>query len=161
MLIDGSVAGTFSRSISAGRAIGGSIKSSYVSNAKPIAAMIAISQVFLSITYTSYFASVAGPGREPRVASDTTHISSADPIVIGTTGSRPSTIVPAVMRATIVVPPRVQTATAAPGGGAGTTFCRIATPATAAAVQIVTASAPHFVLPFQKSAATSSGDRDA
>src|SRR5437867_1245282 len=51
-----------------------------------------------------------------------------------------------------------RSATAAPGGGAGTAHCTTATASTPAAVHSVVASAPHFVLPFQKSAATSSGD---
>src|SRR5688572_21346994 len=120
--------------------------------------MTAISQVFLSMIYTSYFASVAGAGSERAVARDTTNISSAETTVIGTTGRNPRTVVPAVIRAMTSTPPTAQTVTAVPGGGAGTADCSTATPAIAAAVHTATASAPHFVLFFQNSAATSSGD---
>ena len=76
-----------------------------------------------------------------------------------------SDLIPEVNRsnakAIAVVPPGAHTGTTVPGGGAGTVDCSTATPATAAAVHSVTASAPHFVLPCQKSAATSSGDRAA
>src|SRR4029078_9125088 len=99
--------------------------------------------------YTSYLISVAGRGMDPRVASDTIYIRIAEPIVIGTTGSRPNTVVPAAIRVMTSTPPTAHTVTAAPGAGAGTTDCRTATPSTAAAVQSVTASAPHFVLFFQ------------
>src|SRR3954468_21017660 len=88
-------------------------------------------------------------------------MSSAETIVIGTTGSKPNTVVPAAMRAITVVPPAVHTGTTAPGAGAAIEDCSSAIPATAAAVHSVTASAPHFVLRFQKSAATSSGDSAA
>src|SRR5688500_1309317 len=103
--------------------------------------MIAISQVFLSIVYTSYFASVDGGGIDPAVTRDTTNISSAEISVIGTTGRNPKTVVPAAMRAMASTPPTAQTVTAVPGGGAGTADCRIAMPAIAAAVQTATASA--------------------
>jgi hypothetical protein len=81
-------------------------------------------------------------------------------IVMGTTGSRPKTIVPAAVRVIVSSPPIDRTVVTAPGGGAGTIDCRIAIAATAVAVHSVTASAPHFVLPRQKSAATSSGASD-
>src|SRR5690606_30313044 len=87
----------------------------------------------------------------------TTTRSSTDTIVIGTTGRKPSTIVPADSRVTMSRPPSVSTATACPGGGGGITFCTMATPTTAAAHQSVAASAPHLVVRRQKSAATSSG----
>ena len=61
----------------------------------------------------------------------------------------------------ISAPPTVQTGMVTPGGGAGMTACSRATPAIVAAVQITTASAPHFVLPRQNSAATSRGSSDA
>src|SRR2546423_1512715 len=48
-----------------------------------------------------------------------------------------------------------------PGAGAGTTCWKIATLTTAAAVHTVLAKAPHFVLPFQKRAATSNGESAA
>src|SRR6185503_4706569 len=105
-----------------------------------------------------YLASVAGAGSEAGVRRDTIIIRSADPIVIGTTGSRPNTVVPAAIRVMTSTPPTAQTVTAAPGGGAGSVAWRIATAATQPAVHSVTASAPHFVLRFQNSAATSSGD---
>src|SRR5215207_5992585 len=120
--------------------------------------MIAISQVFLSIFYTSYFASVAAAGSEPAVARDTMSIRRPDMSVIGTTGRNPSTVVPAAMRAMTSTPPTAQTVTDVPGGGAGTVDWMTATPAIAAAVQSATASAPHLVLFFQNSAAISSGD---
>src|SRR5262249_29710848 len=115
-------------------------------------------RVRLNVRHMVYRSSVADEARDAGVRDETTNISSADTIVIGTTGSKPNTVVPAAIRATTVVPPGAQTGTAAPGGGAGTTDCSMATPATAAAVHSVTARAPHFVLPLQKSAATSSGD---
>src|SRR5262249_32652946 len=87
-------------------------------------------------------------------------IRSDDTTVIGTTGSRPNTVVPAAVRLIASTPPIDSTVVAAPGGGAGTTDCRIAIAATAAAVHTATASAPHFVLPRQTSAATSSGASD-
>ena len=82
-------------------------------------------------------------------------MSSAEITVIGTTGSNPRTVVPEAIRVTISVPATESTPIPTPGGGAGTTHCRTATPPTAAAVQTVVASAPHFVLFFQKSAAIS------
>src|SRR4029079_7516621 len=99
----GSVPGTRSNSISAGRTINGSISSSYESNAKPIAAMIAISVavlprgpgsavITLDMSYTSYLASVVGRGSDCRVAIDTTIMRSAETTVIGTTGSSPNTV---------------------------------------------------------------------
>src|SRR5262245_29321676 len=104
-----------------------------------------------------YFASVPRPGLAPGVSADTTTIMSADTMVIGTTGRKPATIIPAAARVTTGAPPGLQTGISVPGGGAGMVVCTTATNATAAAVHTVAASAPHFVLPFQNSAATSSG----
>src|SRR6185295_11679513 len=109
------------------------------------------------LVHQKYLASVAGAGREPGVQRDTTTISSAETSVMGTTGSRPSTIVPDAARVTTSMPPIEKTGTVPPGG-AGTTDCSTATASTAAAVHTVAASAPHLVLSFQNSAATSSGD---
>ena len=50
---------------------------------------------------------------------------------------------------------------AGPGAGAGTAAWNTATATTAAATHSVAASAPHFVLPRQNSAATSSGESAA
>ena len=79
-------------------------------------------------------------------------------IVIGTTGRKPRTIVPDVARVITPIWPIDITDTVVPGGGAGTTDWITATVSTPAAVHTVVASAPHFVLPFQKRAATKSGD---
>src|SRR5262245_13019877 len=103
-----------------------------------------------------YRASVAAAGRVPGVMRETTIISSADTIVIGTTGRSPNTIVPAATRVMTSAPAIDSTTVAVPGGGVGTTDCRTAIEATAAAVQTVTASAPHLVLFRQNNAATSS-----
>src|SRR5262249_25753041 len=114
-----------------------------------------------SCVYTSYFATVAAAGSEADVMRDTTIMRTAEPIVIGTTGRKPSTVVPAAPRVMTSTPPTAQIGTPAPGRGAGTTACRIAIASTAAAVHSVTASAPHRVLFFQKSAAASSGESAA
>src|SRR6187549_2534850 len=104
-----------------------------------------------------YLASVVGPGLATGVSADTTTIMSADTTVIGTTGRKPATIIPAAARVMTGVPPGLHTGISVPAGGAGIVVCTAATNATAAAVHSVAASAPHFVLPFQNSAATTSG----
>jgi hypothetical protein len=65
---------------------------------------------------------VAAPGRAPAVSRETTTISSAEIIVIGTTGNSPSTRTPLAATVTTSVPPSVRIGTICPGGGAGTTF---------------------------------------
>ena len=82
-------------------------------------------------------------------------------MVIGTTGRKPKTSRPLAARVINSTPPSANTTTARPGAGAGTTVWITATPITAAAVQSVLASAPHFVLPDQNRAATSRGARAA
>src|SRR5215213_11748438 len=106
-----------------------------------------------------YFASVVSRGF--CVNSDTTIISSAETITIGTTGMNPRTAVPPGVRDNTSTPPGAHRTVAGPGAGAGTMACKIATAMTVSAVQSVTASAPHFVLPFQNNAATSNGDSAA
>ena len=106
-----------------------------------------------------YFATVASDGF--RVIIDTTIINSAETITIGTTGMKPNTAVPPGVRVSTSKPETDQTSVGGPGAGAGTACWKIATATTEAAVQIVTASAPHFVLPFQNNAATSKGDKAA
>src|SRR5258706_10568827 len=91
------------------------------------------------------------------VSRETTTISRADPRTIGTTGMKPSTAVPPGVRARRSSPPTDHTKTGGPGGGAGTTAWKTATPITPAADHKVEASAPHFVLPRQKRAATRRG----
>src|SRR4051812_38491307 len=108
-----------------------------------------------------YLASTWAGGRAPGVSFETTIIISAETIVIGTTGSRPSTVVPEATRVTIGVAPNDSSATLTPGGGGATADWITATATTAAAVHSVVASAPHLVLFFQKSAAINSGDRAA
>ena len=93
-----------------------------------------------------------------RVTSETTHINKAEPRTIGTTGMNPNTAVPPGVRVNTSVPPSAQITVGAGGAGAGTTAWKIATAATVIATQSVTASAPHFVLPFQNSAEINNGD---
>src|SRR5688572_30426098 len=88
-------------------------------------------------------------------------MSIAEMMVMGTTGRKPRTIIPAAALVTISVSPIEKTETAVPGGGAATVVWTTATVSTPATVQSVTASAPHFVLFLQNSAATSSGDSAA
>ena len=88
-------------------------------------------------------------------------MSSAEPRVIGTTGMKPKTAVPPGVRVKASRPPSDQTTTGGPGGGAGTISWKTATPITPAAAHSVDARAPHLVLPRQKSAATSKGDKAA
>src|SRR5262245_1479171 len=95
------------------------------------------------------------------VSSDTTIISRHDTITIGTTGMKPKTAVPPGVRDKTSTPPGAQRIVAGPGAGAGTIDWRTATATTVNTVQTVTASAPHFVLPFQNNAATSNGDNAA
>src|SRR6266545_2709026 len=95
------------------------------------------------------------------VSSETPSISSADTRTMGTTGMKPRTAVPPGVRDRPSAPPMVQTTDGGPGAGAGTTCWKIAMATTAAAVHSVTANAPHFVLPFQNSAATSNGESAA
>src|SRR5689334_12720978 len=92
------------------------------------------------------------------VSSEITIINNTDIITIGTTGINPNTAVPPGVRDKTSMPPGAHTTVGGPGAGAGTTDCNTATATTATTVQIVTASAPHLVLPLQNSAATSSGD---
>ena len=107
-------------------------------------------------------ANVPAPGRLPGVRLDTTIISSAEMIVIGTTGSNPSTIVPVAARVmTSDAADRQYRDATVPAAAAGPPSEASATASTAAAVQSVLASAPHLVLPFQNSAATSSGESAA
>src|SRR5260221_11585112 len=91
------------------------------------------------------------------VSRETTSISRADPRTIGTTGMKPRTAVPPLVRASRSSPPTDQTRTGGPGGGAGTTAWKTATPITPPADHRVEASAPHFLLPRQTRAATSRG----
>ena len=88
---------------------------------------------------------------------ETTTINKADISTIGTTGMNPKTAVPPGVRVRTSMPERDQISVGGPGAGAGTTCWKIATAVTAAATHTVEASAPHFVLPFQNSAATSKG----
>ena len=83
----------------------------------------------------------------------------AETIVMGTTGNTPSTVVPDAARLMTSRPPSERIDTATPGGGGGTADWISATARTAAAVHTVVARAPHFVLPFQKTAAASRGAR--
>ena len=108
-----------------------------------------------------YRVRVVSPGRAAAVSFETTTISSAEITVIGTTGNSPMTIVPLAALVTMSTPPIERIGTGLPGGGAGTTFCSTATARTATATQTVDARAPHFVLPLQNRAATSSGVRAA
>src|SRR5438445_5661527 len=178
LLMDGWPGGTPSSASSAGRTIRGSINNTYESNAKPMAAMMQISHcsgvsregvVSESMAVTShqppvtekYLARVDARGRADEVRRDTITISSAEMIVIGTTGRKPRTVVPAVTRVITSICPIETIGTTLPGGGAVTTDWITATVSTPAAVHTVVASAPHFVLSFQKRAATSSGDNAA
>ena len=95
------------------------------------------------------------------MSDETTAISSSETSVIGTTGMKPRTVVPPAVRARKSIPPAENATRGGPGGGAGTACWNTATPTTAAATQSVTASAPHFVLRLQKSAAISSGESAA
>jgi hypothetical protein len=54
------------------------------------------------------------------VSAETATISNTEMIVIGTTGSNPSTIIPVVARVTTSIPLIDSNAVAAPGAGAGT-----------------------------------------
>src|SRR5262245_32586298 len=104
-----------------------------------------------------YLARVARLGRDVDVRSETVTIRNAETMVMGTTGRTPNTVVPDAARLTTSMPPHERSDIAAPGGGAGTAAWISATASTAAAVQTVVARAPHFVLPFQKTAAASRG----
>ncbi len=88
---------------------------------------------------------MAAPGLEPGVSIETTTINIAEMMVMGTTGKKPRTIIPAAALVTISLPPIEKIVTAVPGGGAGTVVWTTATARTASAVQRVLASAPHFV----------------
>jgi hypothetical protein len=66
-----------------------------------------------------YRANVSWLARASAVSRDTITISSADTIVIGTTGRHPSTIAPAGVRVMMSAPNADQTGRAAPGGGDG------------------------------------------
>src|SRR4051794_41737589 len=94
--------------------------------------MIAISVVVRgrAIIYTSYLASVAADGRDPAGPRDTMNIRSTEPIVMGTTGSKPKTVVPAAIREMTLTPPTPHTVSADPGAGAATTACSTATTST-------------------------------
>src|SRR5262245_53971679 len=73
----------------------------------------------------------------------------------------PATAVPDGVRLRRSYPPHEKTTVALPGGGAGTVAWNTATATTAASTHSVDARAPHFVLPFQNSAAIRSGDSAA
>ena len=92
------------------------------------------------------------------VAIETTTISTAERIVIGTTGMNPQIVVPPAVRARTSTPPSAQTTTGGPGAGAGIAAWKTPVRITLAIAQIVEASAPHLVLPFQNSAAIMSGN---
>ena len=88
-------------------------------------------------------------GTRAGVNRDTTTISSAEISVIGTTGSRPSTIVPVAARVDDVDPAdRQDRARPRPAAAPARRSAATATASTAAAVQSVAASAPHLVLPL-------------
>src|SRR5262249_61729223 len=86
---------------------------------------------------------------------------SDDTSTIGTTGRKPATLVPPAVRARTSIPPTAHTTFGGPGGGAGTACWKSATATTPATTHSVAASAPHFVLRLQKSAATSTGQSAA
>jgi hypothetical protein len=96
-----------------------------------------------------------------RVAKDSNHIYSVEMITNGTTGMNPKTAVPPGVRESTSHPPSLPKTTDGPGAGAGTKCWNNATANTENATHTVTAKAPHFVLPFQKSAATKSGESAA
>src|SRR5262245_29964220 len=98
-----------------------------------------------------YFASVASAGRAAAVQRDTTIMSSAETIVMGTTGMKPNTVRPNGARPTTSRPPNETIGVTVAVAGGGTVVCRTATASTASAVQTVDARAPHLVLPFQNS----------
>src|SRR5262249_29374097 len=95
------------------------------------------------------------------VPSDTRTIRSDETRTIGTTGRKPATLVPPAVRARTSIPPIAHTTFGGPGGGTGTTCWKNATAPTPATTDSVAASAPHFVLRFQKSAATRTGQSAA
>jgi hypothetical protein len=74
---------------------------------------------------------------------------------------KPKTEVPPGVRASPSRPKARQTTRGGPGAGAGTAAWKTATATTPAATHKVEASAPQRVLPFQKRAATSRGERAA
>src|SRR6476620_5885909 len=96
-----------------------------------------------------------------RVAADTNHINSVEMITIGTTCMNPNTAVPPCVLESTSQPPSFPKTMDGPGAGAGTNRWKSATATTENATQTVTDSAPHFVLPFQNSAATKSGESAA
>src|SRR5207249_11138946 len=81
-----------------------------------------------------YLARVDARGRADEVRRDTITISSAEMIVIGTTGRKPRTVVPAVTRVITSICPIETSGTTLPGGGAVTTDWITATVSTPAAV---------------------------
>src|ERR1044072_2791995 len=111
------------------------------------------------IYFQKYFAIVASAGL--RVISETPYIRIAEMITIGTTGMNPKTAVPPGVRVSTSHPPSLPKTTDGPGAGAGTKCWNNATANTENATHTVTAKAPHFVLPFQKRAATKRGESAA
>src|SRR5262249_7911826 len=120
------VGGTPRSSWSAGRTISGSIKSTYESNAKPMAAMMAITHwmgvkrveeasdctvgMAIGVPHKDcppgkYLARVARLGRDVDVRSETVTIRNAETMVMGTTGRTPNTVVPDAARLTTSMPP--------------------------------------------------------
>src|SRR5260370_11950892 len=88
------------------------------------------------------------------VSIETPTNSSADKIVIGTTGINPKTAVPPAVRASTSTPPTAQATFGGPASGGGTCPWKIATAITPAPLNTVAPTAPPFSLPRQNSAAT-------